>query len=141
MEQIDDEYREEEILGPIEILYSYPQMGVNTLARLVAEYPAILAEPDSNQLCAFSGVIPVTSSSGQMKIVHRRWSRNNKLQTALCLLAKNTLSIHDPKMRAMFTKHRARGKREYHAYRAMSRTIIRTLCAMIKTKTLYKSVL
>lgn len=141
LDQLDEEYREEEGLSPIEILYSYPQMRVNTLARLVAEYPAILTDPDSNSLCAFAGVIPVTSSSGRMKNVHRRWSRNKKLQTTFCLLAKNTLSVPNAKMRAMFTKHRANGKREYHAYRAMSRTIIRTLCAMLKTKRLYKSVL
>lgn len=105
---IDEEYRGEEISDPIEVLYSYPQMGVNTLARLMAEYPAILTEPDSNRLCAFSGAVPVTARSRQMKMVHRRWLRNKKLQTSLCLLAKNTLSINDPKMRAVFTKHRAR---------------------------------
>jgi len=141
LDQLDEEYREDDVVSPIEILYSYPQMGVNTLARLVAEYPAILTDPNSSNLCTFAGVIPVTASSGKMKTVHRRWSRNKKLQTTFCLLAKNTLSVPNAKMRDIFTKHRANGKREYHAYRAMSRTIIRTLCAMLKTKTLYKSVL
>jgi len=140
LEQINQEYKESDSdLGPVEILSSYPQMGVNTLSKIIGEFPAILTLPNSQTLCAYAGVTPVTKSSGKTTLVHRRYARNKKLQNAFCQLSKNTLKINNSKMRELFTKHRARGKSEYHAYRAMSRVIIRTLCAMIKTQTLYKT--
>ena len=139
---LDDEFAREldETDGtktPIEILRSFPMMGAVTLARIIAEYPEILHAPDAKTWCAYSGGSPITKQSGRSKIVHMRYARNIRLQNAMNHLARNSRRS-DPKMNALYARHRAKGKREFGALRAMSRPIIQTLCAMLKTNTLYK---
>jgi len=137
LSEIESAQKKENELGPIEILRSFPRMGPLTLARIIAEYPEILTSPDPKALCAYAGATPVTKQSGRSRVVHRRYSRNKRLQSALCLLAKNTLR-GDKKMKALFARHRSKGKKEFGAYRAMTPNIINTLCAMLRTGTVYE---
>jgi hypothetical protein len=79
----------------------------------------------------------VTKQSGSTKLVQMRYARNIKLQNAMNHLARNSRRT-DARMNALYARHRAKGKREFAALRAMARPIIQTLCAMLKNKSLYQ---
>lgn len=134
--ELRDGLTDENAPTAIESLRSFPMMGPMTLSRLIAEYPEILSSPDAKSLRAYSGASPVTKQSGGSRFVHMRYSRNKRLQTALCLLARNSRRSN-ARMSAIYARQRARGKREFVALRSMTRPIINTLCALVNNGTIY----
>jgi len=121
----------------IELLRSFSNMGVTSVAVLISQYPEILTGPNRETLLAYSGAVPVTKASGKSKGVAMRRARNIVLQNMLTQLALGNIK-GDSKWRALYKRHRVRGKSHYHALRLMFRPIINTLCAMLRDRTLYE---
>lgn len=119
----------------IDILLSFPQASWNTIGRIVAEYPAILTQPESKNLLAYSGVIPVTRESGSIRKVRMRRSRNVVLQNAFIQIACNVRN-HDPKYKKMYDRFKGVDS-ENGKYRRISRSIIKTMCAMVNNRQVY----
>jgi transposase len=127
---------EAEPLDDVTIIDSAPAAGEGLLAALLAEAPEALARHDHHALRALAGAAPVTRQSGKLALVRRRLACNHHLRTAVFHWARVAAQI-DPHWRQRYAALRARGKSHGCALRIIADQLLRILCAMLKTRTLY----
>ncbi|CAM5619450.1 IS110 family transposase [Streptomyces hirsutus] len=71
-----------------EILVSFPGLGVQLGARVLAEMETTASRfADARGLKAYAGSSPITRASGKKSAITRRWVKNDRLNHAGCLWA------------------------------------------------------
>lgn len=115
----------------VTILLSLPGAGTIVCATMLAEAHEALAARDYQHLRSLAGSAPVTHQSGKTKRVAMRRACNGRLRNALFYLAR-TLIQHDPKSKALYAAHRARGHHTGHALRVVADRALAMLIAMLR---------
>ena len=108
----------------VEIYLSQPGLGEILGARVLAEFgddPQRYS--DSRARKNYSGMAPVTKTSGKSRVVLARHVRNRRLADALYLQAFSALSS-SPGARAYYDVHRARGNTHHQALRALGNRLV-----------------
>jgi transposase len=96
-----------------EILLSFPGLGVQLGARVLAEIGDDRTRfADARALKAYSGSAPVTRASGKKRYVGRRYIKNNRLIAAGFLWALSAMRV-SPGANAHYKRRRERG--DWHA--------------------------
>jgi transposase len=126
----------EPALDDVTIIDSAPAAGDGLLAALLAEAPKAVARHDRHALRTLSGVAPVTRQSGKLAIVQRRLACNPHLRLAVFHWARVAAQI-DAHWRQRYAALRARGKSHGCALRIIADALLRILCAMLKSRSLY----
>ncbi len=107
-----------------EIYLSQPGLGEILGARVLAEFGD---DPqrynDSRARKNYSGMAPVTKTSGKSRVVLARHTRNRRLGDALYQQAFCALSA-SPGARAYYDEHRARGNTHHQALRALGNRLV-----------------
>lgn len=123
-----------------QVLRSLPGVGPFVGATILVEGTEPLARRDYATLRALSGVAPVTRASGKRSgpnaAVSMRRACNQRLRNAVYHWALNTIS-RDPKSRALYDAHRARGHSHGRALRTVADRLLAMLIAMLRDGTLY----
>jgi len=120
-----------------EIFRSYPGVGWNTAARLLAFFGdnrALYA--DASELQALAGSCPVTEKSGHFKFVYYRTACNKLFRDVIRDLAFSSLRRAKWAL-AYYQLHRKRGKTHHHALRCLGNVHVRILFAMWKNRVSY----
>ncbi len=108
----------------VEIYLSQPGLGEILGARVLAEFGD---DPkrynDSRARKNYSGMAPVTKTSGKSRVVLARHSRNRRLGDALHQQAFCALTT-SPGARAYYDVHRARGNTHHQALRALGNRLV-----------------
>lgn len=123
-------------LDDVAILRSAPGLGSGGIASLLSEAPEALARADYHALRALTGVAPVTRQSGKLRLVQRRLACNTRLRVAAYHWARVAVT-EDDSWRARYATLRARGKSYGCTLRIIADALLRTLCAMLKARSLY----
>lgn len=123
-------------LDDVAILRSAPGLGSGGIASLLSEAPEALARADYHALRALTGVAPVTRQSGKLRLVQRRFACNTRLRVAAYHWARVAVT-EDDSCRRRYAALRARGKSYGCTLRIVADGLLRTLCAMLKTRSLY----
>jgi transposase len=121
----------------VEIYLSQPGLGQILGARVLAEFgddPHRYA--DSRARKNYSGMAPVTKTSGKSRVVLARHSRNRRLADALYQQAFSALS-NSPGARAYYDGHRARGNTHHQALRALGNRLVGILDGCLRHHTKY----
>jgi transposase len=124
----------------IEILRSLPGVGRLVAATMLAEASQPLEERDYQALRSYSGVAPVTKSSGKRSgrrstIVMRR-ACNPRLRHALYHWTRVSVQ-KDPYSKSLYTALRQRGHPHGRALRGVGDRLLRVLVSMLQHRTLY----
>lgn len=120
-----------------EILTSLPGMGVILGARVLGEFgddPHRYADARSRR--NYSGMSPITRTSGTKRVVLARYARNKRLADALMQQALSAISS-SPGARDYYDQHRARGNTHNQALRAVSRRLVGILHACLRDRVPY----
>ena len=116
----------------VEIYLSQPGLGEILGARVLAEFGD---DPkrynDSRARKNYSGMAPVTKTSGKSRVVLARHVRNRRLADALYLQAFSALS-NSPGARAYYDVHRARGNTHHQALRALGNRLVGILDGCVR---------
>lgn len=111
------------------ILDAEPGVGVVTTRTLIAELPE-LGRCSGKQITALVGVAPFADDSGTSKGQRRIKGGRAGVRTAL-YMAANVARVHDPVLKAHYTKLRQRGKPFKVAIVAVMRKLIVKLNAIL----------
>lgn len=121
----------------VEIYRSQPGLGQILGARVLAEFGD---DPDryldARARKNYSGMAPVTRTSGKSRAVLARHARNRRLADALYQQAFAALT-RSPGARAYYDTHRARGNTHHQALRALANRLVGILHGCLRHKTLY----
>ena len=121
----------------VEIYRSQPGLGDILGARVLAEFgddPTRYV--DSRARKNYSGMAPVTKTSGKSRVVLARHSRNRRLADALYQQAFSALS-NSPGARAYYDGHRARGNTHHQALRGLGNRLVGILDGCLRHHTKY----
>ena len=122
----------------VEIYRSQPGLGMILGARVLAEFgddPHRYADAKSRR--NYSGMSPITKTSGTKKVVLARYARNRRLGDALFLQAYSALRS-SPGARAFYDRQRARGASHHAALRQLANRLVGILHGCLKTRTCYR---
>ena len=121
----------------VEIYRSQPGLGQILGARVLAEFGD---DPhrytDARARKNYSGMAPVTRTSGKSRAVLARHARNRRLADALYQQAFAALSSSRG-ARAYYDTHRARGNTHHQALRALANRLVGILHGCLRHHTLY----
>ena len=120
-----------------EIYLSQPGLGVILGARVLAEFgddPSRYVDAKARK--NYSGMSPITKTSGTKRVVLARYARNRRLGDALFLQAFAALNS-SPGARAFYDRQRARGATHYQALRALANRLVGILHGCLWHHTLY----
>jgi transposase len=120
----------------VEILSSLPGLGRKGVIAMLTEATSLLTTRDYVRLCAQTGAVPVTVASGKRRLVAMRRACNPRLREAVYHWARVSIQL-DPTARAYYDRVRARHHGHARALRALAKRWLRTLMAMLTTRTLY----
>lgn len=115
-----------------EILTSLPGMGTILGARVLGEFgddPTRYADARSRK--NYSGMSPITRTSGNKRVVLARYARNKRLADALMQQALPALNT-SPGARGYYDQLRAKGNTHNQALRAVSRRLVGILHACLR---------
>lgn len=115
-----------------EILTSLPGLGTILGARVLGEFgddPHRYADARSRK--NYSGMSPITRTSGTKRVVLARYARNKRLADALMQHAMSALN-NSPGARAYYDQLRAKGNTHNQALRAVSRRLVGILHACLR---------
>jgi Transposase/Transposase IS116/IS110/IS902 family len=121
----------------VEIYRSQPGLGQILGARVLAEFgddPHRYADARARK--NYSGMAPVTRTSGKSRAVLARHARNQRLADALYQQAFAALSS-SPGARAYYDAHRARGNTHHQALRALANRLVGILHGCLRHHTTY----
>jgi transposase len=108
----------------VEIYLSQPGLGEILGARVLAEFGD---DPeryvDARARKNYSGMAPVTRTSGKSRVVLARYTRNKRLADALYQQAFSAIS-NSPGARAFYDAHRARKNTHHQALRALGNRLV-----------------
>lgn len=102
-----------------EIYLSQPGLGQILAARVLAEFgddPDRYADAKARR--NYSGMSPITKTSGNSRVVLARYARNRRLSDALYRQAFTALTA-SPGARAFYDTHRQRGNTHHQALRVL----------------------
>jgi len=117
-------------------LISMPGIGVRTAATILVAVGDASTFPTSDHLASYTGLAPVTKSSGSsIRGEHAPKRGNRQLKRAMFLSAFAALS--DPDSRAYYDKQRATGKTHAQAILRLARRRINVLYAMLRVGAFY----
>lgn len=120
-----------------EIYRSQPGLGDVLGARVLAEFGDDPHRyPDSRARKNYSGMAPVTRTSGKARVVLARHARNRRLADALYQQAFAALT-RSPGARAYYDAHRARGNTHHQALRALANRLVGILHGCLRTRQTY----
>jgi transposase len=124
--------------GPtdVRILRSMPGIGPGVAARLLSEAAAPLAQRARSVLRAWTGLAPVTQQSGKTRRVSMRTACSGALRDACFYWALAAMRVDQPS-KAYYARLRAKGHPHGRALRSVADRLLRILCAMLTTRTLY----
>jgi transposase len=120
-----------------EILTSQPGMGTILGARVLGEFgddPNRFADARARR--NYSGMSPITRTSGTKRVVLARYARNKRLADALMQQGLPALNA-SPGARAYYDQLRAKGNTHNQALRAVSRRLVGILHACLRDRTHY----
>jgi hypothetical protein len=121
----------------VEIYLSQPGLGVILGARVLAEFGD---DPDrytdTRARKNYSGMAPVTRTSGKSRAVLARHARNRRLADALYQQAFAALNT-SPGARAYYDTHRARGNTHHQALRVLANRLVGILHGCLRHRTPY----
>jgi len=121
----------------VEIYLSQPGLGEILGARALAEFgddPKRYS--DSRARKNYSGMAPVTKTSGKSRVVLARHTRNRRLGDALYQQAFCALS-NSPGARTYYDAHRARGNTHHQALRALGNRLVGILDGCLRHRKKY----
>lgn len=120
-----------------ETLTSLPGMGTTLGARVLGEFgddPHRYADARSRK--NYSGMSPITRTSGTKRVVLARYARNKRLADALMQQALSAISA-SPGARAHYDQLRAKGNTHNQALRSVSRRLVGILHACLRDQVPY----
>ncbi|MFF4476390.1 IS110 family transposase [Streptomyces sp. NPDC001520] len=120
-----------------EILLSFPGLGVQLGARVLAEIGDDRTRfADARALKAYSGSAPVTRASGKKRYVGRRYIKNNRLIAAGFLWALSAMRV-SPGANAHYKHRRERGDWHAGAQRHLFNRMIGQLYHCLQSRQLF----
>lgn len=130
----------------VDIIQSLPGAGRCVTATVFAEASQPLALRDYHALRALAGSAPVTRQTGkqgqpgsrrQVTVLMRR-ACNPRLREAVYHLSRCAMQ-RDSRCREQYAELRRRGHSHGRALRGLADKLLRILCAMLRSRTLYES--
>lgn len=129
----------------VDIIQSLPGAGRCTTATVFAEASQPLADRDYHALRALAGSAPVTRQTGKqgqpgsrrpVTVLMRR-ACNPRLRNALYHMSRVAMQ-RDEDCKRRYADQRHRGHSHGRALRGVADRLLRILCAMLRTRTLYR---
>jgi transposase len=120
-----------------EILTSLPGMGTILGARVLGEFgddPHRFADARARK--NYSGMSPITRTSGTKRVVLARYARNKRLADALTQHAMTAVS-NSPGARAYYDQLRAKGNTHSQALRSVARRLVGIVHACLRDRVPY----
>ena len=121
----------------IAIIRSWPGLGTIVGATMLAEGWRPLESRDYHWLRSVCGVAPVTKQSGKSRQVIMREACNERLRTAVHWWAGSAV-LHDPKAKALYASHKARGQSHGRSIRAVADRLLRDLVVCLARQECYR---
>ena len=122
----------------VAIIRSWPGLGMIVSAMMLAEAWRPLGCRDYHWLRALCGVAPVTRQSGKSRQVIMRHACNERLRTAVHWWAGSAV-LHDPKAKALYQSHKARGHSHGRSIRAVADRLLRDLVVCLSKQEVYRA--
>lgn len=121
----------------VAIIRSWPGVGKIAAAMMLAEAWRPLGARDYHWLRALCGAAPVTKQSGKSRQVSMRHACNARLRSAVHWWAGSAI-LHDPKAKALYQAHKARGHSHGRSLRAVADRLLRDLVVCLSRQETYR---
>lgn len=118
--------------GPeIDILIKQAGIGKYSAARIMIEIEDITRFPSPGQVVSYFGMHPTIKESGDKRSVSRMSKRGRPALRETLFMCAKTAIIHDPHMKAIYLKHRAKGKNYTQALGVVMHKMLRIIWAVL----------
>lgn len=120
-----------------ELLQSVKGIGAFSAASIMIQIEDIKRFATPKALACYFGLHPVQRQSGDKKMVSRMSKQGRPAIRAVLYMCASTAVMHDPHLKSIYARHRARGKNHRQALGAIMHKMLRIIWGMLHTGTAY----
>jgi hypothetical protein len=106
-------------------------------AAIMIEIEDIKRFADPKSLVCFFGVHPVMKESGDKKLIARMSKKGRASMRAILYMCASTAVVYDEHMKAIYHRHRSRGKKHKQALGVIMQKLLRIIWGVLTSKTEY----
>ena len=117
----------------VELLKSITGVGAYSAAAIMVEIEDIRRFSSPRHLASFFGVHPALKESGDKKSPYRMSKKGRSSMRATLYMCANVSVIHDPHMKAIYHKHRSRGKGHKQAVGIIMHKLLRVIWGILSS--------
>lgn len=129
----------EKLPEDVEIVCSIPGIGEDTATGLLVEIEDVNRFEKASSLSAFFGANPTIKQSGDTTFYTGMSKDGSSSARATLYMAAKNAVIHEPYFKALYAKHRGKGKKHNQALGVVMTKIARVLVGMLKSRTKFNS--
>lgn len=119
--------------GPeIDLLLSIKGVAEYSAAAIMVEIEDINRFPSSSQLIGYFGLYPTLKMSGDKKYESRLSKKGRPAIRAVLYMCAKTAAIHDPHLKDIYIKQRAKGMKYNQAIGVLMQKMLRIIWGMLK---------
>lgn len=123
-----------ECTGPeVDLLVSIKGIAEYSAAAIMVEIEDINRFPSSSSLISYFGLYPTLKMSGDKQYVSRISKKGRPAIRATLFMCARTAAIHDPHMKDIYTKHRAKKKNHNQAIGVLMHKMLRVVYGVLKS--------
>jgi transposase len=131
---------EQNCKGPeVALLTTIVGVGDYSAAAIMIEIENIKRFPTAKDLVSYFGLHPELKESGDKKMIARMSKKGRASMRAVLYMCAKTAVIYDSHMKAIYHKHRSKGKGHNQALGVIMQKLLRIVWGMLNTSTKYDS--
>lgn len=117
----------------VDIVVSLKGIGLDSAAAIMIEIEDVQRFPTSGHLVSYFGIEPVIKESGDKKSISHISKAGRPAMRATLYMCANSAVLYDPHLKAIYAKHRAKGKNHKQALVVIMHKLLRIIWGMLKS--------
>jgi transposase len=122
-----------------QLLESMKGIGSYSAASIMIQIEDIKRFASPKELVSYFGINPVIRESGDKRTVSRMSKKGKAAMRATLYMCANTAVLHDPHMKSIYARHRARGKAHRPALGAVMHKMLRVIWGVLTSGSPYNA--
>lgn len=124
--------------GPeVDLLQSIKGIGAYSAACIMIQIEDIARFSSPQRLASYFGLHPVLKQSGDKQTVARMSKRGRASIRKTLFMCANSAVLHDPHMKTIYHRHRAKGKKHKQALGVIMHKLLRVIWGLLTSKKPY----
>lgn len=129
-----------ECKGPeVELLQSVKGIGAYSAASIMIQIEDVARFPTAKHLAGYFGLYPTIKESGDKRYVSRMSKKGRPAIRGTLYMCANTAVIHDPHLKNIYARHRAKGMKHRQALGVVMHKMLRIVWGILQSGEPYEA--